>query len=440
MCGYPAPHMSDEKLWARLMALNGGHKIYYRNPPLDVETEVWFYDGDYDLKVWSRGRLTKPVKPTGLQAGPVTARHALYQIASGLVVYVEQRGDTAVVWRGVLNGQLKGTLSPVAELASELAYFRTLGFKDGTPWHASKTRVTVHEYRKKATKWTIHVDGTTVFEDWKKGTKTASRAAALALAEKRIRAREKRGFALVLVELTGAKHANPEPKVAGAPRPVALPKRPTFAKPASPHEAVDTAIAMLRDLHARIPKHHFLVEGVDPKTDRARIEPLVQSVPFFTKLHRKRFARWRDAKPTTPRKKESSWDYFRRVYGSITWILESEADDGLSMFHVGNVSGGGWSCLEVADDVYDIKALARAMRKPELTVLQVFHGGWHHDRSFAFDTRTRDEAGELAIVPFGEGSTDELGSAPKRVTPFGVWLHARVSTLTKTAERNLRGL
>ncbi|MBN8467685.1 hypothetical protein JYJ95_14285 [Corallococcus exiguus] len=143
-------------------------------------------------------------------------------------------------------------------------------------------------------------------------------------------------------------------------------------------------------------------------------------------MHKARIGRWRTAKPGKPKKRESSWDYFLRVYGSITWIVGGGADQDLPMFLCGNVTGGGWSCLEVADDLY------------ERDDLVVFHGGWHTSRSFAFDPRVGSPTGELAIIPFDEGM-EKLPRPMKRerVQPFGLWLHKRVVQLVRIAERNL---
>jgi hypothetical protein len=109
------------------------------------------------------------------------------------------------------------------------------------------------------------------------------------------------------------------------------------------------------------------------------------------------------------------------------------------MFYCGNVSGGGWSCLEIGEQLYDLDGLIAATKQRELAVLHVFAGGWHDDKSFAFDTRTSSPTGEHPIVAFGEGAPKLAKSGAKPVA-FGVWLHARVSKLAKTVERNLRDL
>ncbi|QRO02833.1 hypothetical protein JRI60_37100 [Archangium violaceum] len=155
-------------------------------------------------------------------------------------------------------------------------------------------------------------------------------------------------------------------------------------------------------------------------------------------MHKERIGRWQTAKPGKPKKRESSWDYFLRVYGSITWIVGSGADDDLPMFLCGNVTGGGWSCLEVSNDLYEMDDLVEATGNTDLEELLVFHGGWHTRKSFAFDCRVASPSGELAIIPFDE-SIEKLPRPmkPERVQPFGTWLHKRVSELIRTAEANL---
>ena len=408
---------------------------------LDTGDEVWTYDPKSQLQITNGGRLAKAKKPNSLVAA-VEGRHTLYRIADSLFVDVEVRGMEATLRRGVLNGRELTTLIASNEIASTLAYYRKLGFRDGTPWHATKTRVTLREYRKGTAQWTIHVDGTFAFENWRTPTKAASRDAAIALAEKKISAKERSGYTLRLIELKDAEHPNPEPKLPkSTPSQPQIAKRPSFPKPATAHGAVDSAIAILRDLHNRIDRFHFVAECVDAESDRTRVAAVEGNTDFFLNLHRPRVGRWRTAKPNTPKLGESSWSYFLRTYGSITWILDPSADAGLEMFYCGNVTGGGWSCLEIAEDIYDIDALADAVGNPALEVIDVFHGGWHTDRSFAFDTRTRGRTGDAAIIPFGERLV-ELPAPPRAntVKPFGDWLLGRVLTQTKLAEKNLREL
>lgn len=410
---------------------------------LDAGDEVWSYDQKSQLQISSGGKLTKAKKPNG-ELPSVEARHTLYRIVDSLYVDVEVRGAESVLRRGVLNGREVTIVIPTTEVGTTLAHYRKLGFRDGTPWHASKTRVTLREYKKGSASWTIHVDGTFALENWRTPTRAASRDAAIALAEKKIAAKERAGYTLRLIELKDAEHANPEPKLPkSTPATPQFARRPAFPKPATAHGAVDSAIAMLRDLHSRLDRFHFVAECIDPSSaaDRARLEAVEGHAAFFLARHAARMGRWKTAKPNTPKLGESSWSYFLRTYGSITWILDRHVDRGLEMFYCGNVSGGGWSCLEIAEDIYDIDGLADATGNPGLEVLDVFHGGWHDGRSFAFDTRTRGRTGDAAIIPFGE-DIGELPPAPRAntVKPFGDWLLQRVLTQTKLVEKNIREL
>lgn len=410
---------------------------------LDAGDEVWSYDPKDQLQISSGGKVAKAKKTHGVVSG-VETRHTLYRVADSLYVDIEVRGTEAVLRRGVLNGRDVTTVIGTNDVGTTLAHYRKLGFRDGTPWHATKTRVTLREYRKGTAQWTIHVDGTFALENWRTPTKAASRDAAIALAEKKIAAKERAGYTLRLIELKDAEHANPEPKLPkSAPTKPLFGKRPAFPKPATAHGAVDSAIAMLRDVHTRLDRFHFIAECIDPGSvaDRARVENVESNVAFFLQHHAARMGRWKTAKPNTPKLGESSWSYFLRTYGSITWILDTQVDRGLDMFYCGNVTGGGWSCLEVAEDIYDIDGLSDAVGNPGLEVLDVFHGGWHDGKSFAFDTRTRGRTGDAAIIPFGD-DLSELAPAPRAntVKPFGDWLLARVLTQTKLVEKNIREL
>lgn len=424
--------------WERLERLNGGVAVYRTEPHLDRDDEVWFWDAKYNVQISSEGKLVKRERVTPPPGLP-TARHTLYVVDKQLFVDIEIYASRAVLRRGLLNGDLVATSIPATDVDRVLARYRALGFRDGSAWNATPQRVTVREYRKGG-KWTVHVDGNVVVEDWRHETKRANRTAAITLAEQRIAAQRKAGYALRLIELTKASYANPKPlAVRGASKRAAIAKRPVFATPNNAYAAVDTAIAMLRDLHERLPTHHFVAELVDAKADRARIEASEGHAKYFVSMHRKRLGRWRSVKPGAPRRGESSWQYFVRTYGSVTWILGTEADADLEMFYCGNVSGGGWSCLEIGEHLYDMDGLIAATGQRELAALHVFAGGWHDDKSFAFDTRTSSPTGEHPIVAFGEAEA-RLAKPGAKPVAFGVWLHARVSKLAKIIERNLREL
>ncbi len=425
--------------WKRLQALNAEQPILFIEPRIDAKDETWFYAADSSLRVHSAGVLHQGREP-GATSGPITARHAQYKLADELFVDVEVRGAHAVLRRGLLNGALVANTIPSSEVEPTLARYRKLGFKDGTPWNPNPSKVTLREYRSTTDKWTVHVDGQSVFEDWTKETKTASREAALEAAEKAVAAKEEKGFALTLIELTKGRYPNPSPAV---PKGVSKPKppaaRPVFPQPSNPFEAVDLAVARLKELHERLPRNHLVLELIDAEKDRARVEEVEAHPKFFLGMHSQRVGRWRKARKGKPKKGESSWSYFARVYGSITWILAGTADDDLPMFYCGNVTGGGWSPLEIAPALYDLTDVVEATGDASLNALEVFHGGWDRGLAFAFDKRAADDAGEHPILPFDDGDPS-LPKRPKKPVPFGDWLFARVEKLTRVAERNLREL
>ncbi|MFY1832024.1 hypothetical protein ACN47A_39355 [Myxococcus fulvus] len=428
--------------WKRLQKLNGGDAIWYSDPQLDVKDEIWLYSEGGELRVSSAGKLYKRDPKAERFSAPVMARHVLYRGGWRLYVDVSVRGDKALVRRGTLNGHHHVALVDASEVEELLARYRKLGFRDGNAWNPSSKKVLERQYLKDGKRyWSMHVDGNHTIEE-RKEKAHESWEAAVAYAEKRVRAKEKEGFVQYNQELWNAKYPNPEPKsVKGAPKKPSLPKGPKFPKPKDAFEAVDIAVAMLKDLHERIPSRHFVTELVDAKKDKKRIESAEEHVSFFVRLHKLRLGQWLKAKPLKPKKKESSWDYFLRVYGSATWIIDTNASEDLPGFYCGNVTGGGWSCLEISADVYDIGGLVDATGNDELEDLEPFHGGWDINRSFAFDNRSSNAAGERAIVPFDENTTDMPRKTPvSRIQPFGLWMHKRVSHLTRVAERNLRDL
>lgn len=429
--------------WKRLEKLNGGDRIFNVEPRLDTKDEVWFYAESQQFRVWSDGVLHKYDKKADAVTAPISGRFTLYKQREELFVDMELRGDQALIRRGVLNGHFLSTRIAPSEVEPLLARYRALGFRDGFPWNATKTLATRRDYVKPdVAGWTVVVDGN-VLSDGRKEFPAESREAAIALAEKRIRAKEKDGFRLYSIELVKSENPNPEPApVKGALARKPLPKRPAFAKPKNAYEAVDVAVAMLKDLHERIPAAHFVTECLDPKKDRARVASVESDAAFFLRMHKARVGRWVKAKPRKPKKHESSWNYFASTYGSITWILDGAADEGLAMFYCGNVTGGGWSCLEVdSDSDYSLDDQVEATGNEELADLFVFHGGWHQDRSWAFDPRVSSPTGEYAVIPFSD-SLEKLPrpAKPERIVPFGLWLYKRVAALTKVAEKNLREL
>jgi len=131
---------------------------------LESADETWAYDEKSQLQITSAGKVIKGKRTHGI-VEPVELRHTLYNVTDALYVDVELRGAQAALRRGVLNGHDLVTVIPSAEIPTVLARYRKLGFRDATPWHATKSRVTLRDYRKGSEQWTIHVDGTYAIEN-----------------------------------------------------------------------------------------------------------------------------------------------------------------------------------------------------------------------------------------------------------------------------------
>jgi len=117
---WTAPHRPLSSSPVRVLAHspNSYEEEKHLDPPLDSEREVWFYDENALLRVWSEGVLF--TSDTRVDPGPATvsARFTLYQVRGQLFVDVEVRGEKAVVRRGVLNGRSVESLAASSEVES----------------------------------------------------------------------------------------------------------------------------------------------------------------------------------------------------------------------------------------------------------------------------------------------------------------------------------
>lgn len=435
--------------WKRIEKLNGG-PVYFSEPSLDTKDEVWFYAATstfwgYEFRVWSSGHLVRD-EPKTLPKGPVTARRTLYWVLRQLFVDLEWRGDAVVVRRGLLNGAFVTSIVRPADVDALVARYVALGFTEGTPWNATPKLVTRRDLAKKKGEATqsIWIDGAVLVTGGRAlaRKKQASRELAIAAAERALTAAEKGGRRITLIELVRAEEKNPAPPRKGAPEKAPQPPRAKIAEPKDAYEAVDAAMAILADLDARFPKGHAVLERLDPKRDRARIEDLGEGGSFFLRMHKDHLGAWNKRAAAKPDRKRSSFDYFAARYGSATWIVDSNLDVDLPGFLVGEVSGGGYSHFAIdARGTYEIEGLAKAMRMPELTSLFVFHEGAHHGYAFAFDRRAKDGKGEHPIVPFDEGSLElPADPAKAKIQPFGLWLYAHVRKVARAIEPALRAV
>src|SRR5262249_3283070 len=151
---------------------------------------------------------------------------------------------------------------------------------------------------------------------------------------------------------------------------------PPFTPSSDPYAAVDEAVERIRRLVREQPRGHFLVEELDPAARSCDAERLREHGygDFFLDMHRHRLGRGA-ALPDAPRA-GSSLAYFFARYGSLTRIVDGTISDGLPTFYCGNVSGGGWSCLELEDIDYDTSGADGCYPGRGYARGRVFHGGW----------------------------------------------------------------
>jgi hypothetical protein len=289
------------------------------------------------------------------------------------------------------------------------------------------------EYIRGPDLWVVSVDGAVVHQSGGRRSYENPRQepcgdgeAAIARAEQRIAEQVGAGFRLRIMELLGS---------------VRWHETPPFTPSADPFTAVDAAVERIRRL-VREPRGHFLVEELDPARagDAQRLQQHGHG-KFFIDLHSDKFGRWAEL-PDLPRT-GSSLDYFFARYGSLTWIVSGAIADGLPMFLCGNLSGGGWCCLELDDLDYDTSGAADCHPDRGYESGRVFHGGWG-DSGYIMDTRVASASGEHPIYAFcDDGPIDESDQMPEQpdqaapIEPFGFWLERHVHELVSEIEHRL---
>ncbi len=416
--------------WARLEAIAGG-KVYYVDPPLSFDDEVWFYPAAGKLSVWLAGELI----PTGeLASGPVSDRRTLYDVLAQLFVDIERRGDALVVRRGLLNGVFHVASQPGEQLDALVDHYRARGFSEGSPWGFGLFGTASRQLRKHREHACISVVGSELrtsggarWYDNQRAESFANPAEASAAAERWIAEREAAGFELRNFELLD-------------PLDVEIPE---LVPSTDPFDAVERAVAALRSLTREYPRGHFLVEELDPQRDAAQLEAMGYD-EFFIDMHTASFNRWQRL-PEPPRE-GSSFAYFIARYGSLTWIVSPALDHQLPTFYCGNVSGGGWSALQLGEELGDAEPLADETPGHGYEHALVFHGGWGRTGYF-FDRRQASPTGEWSIHPIClDGPQEEDPPAdgeladPSTIEPFGVWLERHVHELVETIRPRLAAI
>jgi hypothetical protein len=354
-----------------------------------------------------------------LPESPCLERRVYFHKRLGLFVEFSTYSEGLFVTFAINNGAYVRVAMDSEKVDEWVGHYEGLGFRQVGAWHISPSTVIWREYRDFDNKAVVTIDGSELSVGGDKSS-YPDRESAEAKAEEAAAELIGKGYWLQLMEEGRARHENP-PELT----PIEVPAMREYSAPGSAFEAVDQAVAKMTEVHELFTDAHFVTELLDLPADRARLEALGHD-DFFTEMHSERIGRWRN--PPTVEETSSSYDYFCRRYGSMTWILGDSPDD-ISCFYCGNVSGGGWSPLEIVDDDYDTGDLAEATGEDLLTKLHVFHGGWHHGQSYAFDTRYSSEEGEHPIVHFDECEPEMLSEEPEEIQAFGYWLLKRVDEL-----------
>lgn len=413
--------MGQFKDWERLQALNGGEKLYYVDPALDVPGEVWFTAAGNKMRVAKAGQLYRG-EVSLPSAGP--SRRELWHHARRdlFVEFLEFPSETYATLAHN-NGSLLHLQLEHTQLEDWKQHYRRLGFRLVGSWHLNSfTRIARSYFNPEKGSAVVFVDGTQFGCRGKSqaAAECSTREEAEQLAEAHCAGLCMSGYRLHRIEHEDSLKENP-PTVTPAPRPVLA----SYRQPNTAYEAVDIAVARLTELHRVFPLSHLVVELLSLPADEARVDSVVRDAGFFCDLHADRIGQWQAPRPAP--EAGSSFDYFVAKYGTLTWVFAStpqEGRDTLQCFYCGNVSGGGWSPLEIRADEFEVEA-------PGLACLKVFHGGWHHGHSFALDTRVADQNHEHPIVPFAE-SDSRLGE-PGEVVAFGHWLLRRVEKFSAVA-------
>lgn len=414
--------MTKDAHWTQIEQALGDEKAGYTY--LDTPEECWFAVQDRGLRGWSRGELLLEVAEEPGSA-PV-ARHVFHHLDEECFVELTEYPEGARRVCAVDNGALFQTELDPAAIPELCAHYERLGFRRVNPWNLAEDTILWREYRvptDRKQKVVVSVDGTTCHAE--ESRECATREEAEALAEAQVVALHARGFRLRLMEQWEASESNPP--VASAPP---APELRAYPEPSSAREAVDQAVARLTELHRALPKAHFVLEALSLPDEQGRLAELGHE--HFTTWYPDMLGRWLASADADVEGATSSYDYFRRRYGSLTWIVRSGSPRELSTFYCGNVSGGGLSPLQIRDQDYGyLEELADAHDEPAYLKLNVFHGGWHDGLSYAFDTRFTSPEGEHPIVDFDECEAPSmLSEAPAEIQPFGFWLLERVKELS----------
>jgi hypothetical protein len=367
---------------------------------------------------------------------PVTERATLYHMVDKKFVDIERRNGALWVRTGTLNGKSRVQEDPSTNIDDVVTYYHAKGFRRGSPWGFGRFGIASRQFIKPPI-WAcvsvhrneLRTSGGTSWHSNYKAERCASEAEAIAKAEALIAEREADGYVQHNFELLEVESDD-----------VDIEYTPT----GSPHDAVDRAVTMLRDLARDFAFGHFLVEDVT--RDAKILTSLGYGTDnghgkFFQEMHSEKFARW--AMPSDAPRTGSSYDYFLKRWGTLTWIVSGELDEGLPMFYSGNVSGGGWCALELGHDLGDATMYADERPGHGYDQALCFHGGWGRT-GYIFDRRVASPTGEWAIYPLcldgpqdDDPPADDALPDPASIEPFGFWLERNVLSMIATLRPRL---
>jgi len=368
------------------------------------------------LAIWRDGELTvggeAPVPPKGVVC---QRRVVLYDYANSLFVemcdYGEGRGIQLIA---VDNGYRQRVPLNTDDIDKLIQHYEKIGFVRVGAWHLLENKV-IRRNNSLNRKSAVCILNNRTVEVGEFTETCETREEAEQLMEQKLAELVAEGGTLGGIE-SWRGSGNPPPVT-----PLVLPELKQWPKPTSARDAVDQAVARVKELHDLFPRGNCVMEQLKLPDDKARADG-------FCSLNDPRVGEWHRDDRETPASDDSSWHYFRKKYGSLTWVnantwMEPDVDTGK---HMDNDA----SCLlsiEKEQSYNGLEEMADAEEEPKILKLHVFDGCWR----YAFDTTSViDKHGEHPIVDFDESEPQFFEGEPgDEFQAFGYWLLERVDEI-----------
>jgi len=380
------------------------------------------------LAVWrNSSELIVAEQSTVPKAAACQRRVVLYSYAKSLFVELSDYGDGVSVQTCAVdnNGYLRQLPLQPDQIDTLVEHYVALGFVRVGAWHLVEDRVVRRNFRLRGDDCVCVLDNVTVRAGEFRET-CETRELAERLIEEKIAELATDGALLLAGIQTWPGANNPPPLT-----PVAAPSLTQWPQATSARQAVDQAVARATELHRLFPRGHAVLELLNLPDDDARAaeygDQLLQRAATSV-------GRWRniendnDNNDDAIEREDSSWQYFRKRYGSFTWIVAR-----MSMppqLSAPNHTYLNQSCLisiEKEQAYPDIDDMAEALDEPRVSQLHVFDGCWH----YALDMNVTDANGEHPIVRFDESYPEFHTLGPNSgFKPFGYWLLERIENFT----------